>query len=44
MALLMKTARLVPARVWTTLWKNTSLPDTRPAGQPGPDHPRQRTP
>ena len=44
MALLMKTARLVPARVWTTLWKNTSLPDTRPAGHPVPDHPKQRTP
>jgi hypothetical protein len=31
MALLMKTARLVPVRVWTALWKRTSLPDTRPA-------------
>jgi NAD(P)-dependent dehydrogenase (short-subunit alcohol dehydrogenase family) len=31
MALLMKAARLVPARVWTALWKSTSLPDTRPA-------------
>ena len=44
MALLMKTARLVPARAWTALWKNTSLPDTRPAGHPVPDHPKQRTP
>ena len=44
MALLMKTARLVPARVWTALWKNTSLPDTRPAGHPGRDQPKQRTP
>ena len=34
MALLMKTARLVPARAWTALWKSTSLPDTRPAGHP----------
>ena len=34
MALLMKTARLVPARVWTALWKSTSLPDTRPAEHP----------
>jgi hypothetical protein len=25
MALLMKTARLVPARAWTTLWARTSL-------------------
>jgi len=44
MALLMKTARLVPARAWTALWKTTSLPDTRPAGHPGRDHPEQRTP
>jgi NAD(P)-dependent dehydrogenase (short-subunit alcohol dehydrogenase family) len=44
MALLMKAARLVPARVWTALWKSTSLPDTRPAGHPGRDHPKQRTP
>jgi len=44
MALLMKTARLVPVRVWTALWKSTSLPDTRPAGHPGRDHPKQRTP
>jgi NAD(P)-dependent dehydrogenase (short-subunit alcohol dehydrogenase family) len=26
MALLMKAARVVPARAWTALWKNTSLP------------------
>ena len=38
MALLMKTARLVPARAWTALWKSTSLPDTRPAEHPGRDH------
>ena len=44
MALLMKTARLVPVRAWTALWKSTSLPDTRPAGHPGRDHPKQRTP
>jgi NAD(P)-dependent dehydrogenase (short-subunit alcohol dehydrogenase family) len=44
MALLMKTARLVPVRVWTALWKSTSLPDTRPAEHPGRDHPKQRTP
>ena len=44
MALLMKTARLVPVRVWTALWKSTSLPDTRPAGHPGRDHRKQRTP
>jgi NAD(P)-dependent dehydrogenase (short-subunit alcohol dehydrogenase family) len=44
MALLMKAARLVPVRVWTALWESTSLPDTRPAGYPGPDHPKQRTP
>jgi hypothetical protein len=25
MALLMKTARLVPARAWTALWARTSL-------------------
>jgi hypothetical protein len=25
MALLMKTARLVPARVWTAVWARTSL-------------------
>ena len=42
MALLMKTARLVPARVWTALWKSTSLPDTRPAGHPGRDHRKQK--
>ena len=44
MALLMKTARLVPVRVWTALWKSTSLPDTRPAEHPGRDHRKQRTP
>ena len=44
MALLMKTARLVPVRVWTALWKSTSRPDTRPAGHPGRDHRKQRTP
>jgi len=44
MAVLMKAARLVPARVWTALWKSTSLPDTRPAEHPGRDHPKQRTP
>jgi short-subunit dehydrogenase len=44
MALLMKATRLVPARVWTALWKSTSLPDTRPAEDPGRDHPKQRTP
>ena len=42
MALLMKTARLVPARVWTALWKSTSLPDTRPAEHPGRDHRKQK--
>jgi hypothetical protein len=25
MALLMKAARLVPARVWTTMWARTSI-------------------
>ena len=44
MALLMKTARLVPVGVWTALWKSTSLPGTRPAGHPGRDHSKQRTP
>ena len=44
MALLMKTARLVPVRVWTALWKSTSRPDTRPAEHPGRDHRKQRTP
>ena len=44
MALLMKTARLVPVRVWTALWKGTSLPGTRPAEHPGRDHRKQRTP
>jgi NAD(P)-dependent dehydrogenase (short-subunit alcohol dehydrogenase family) len=41
MALLMKTARLVPARAWTALWARTSL--TSPA--PGPaTHPAPRDP
>ena len=41
MALLMKTARLVPARAWTALWARTSL--TSPA--PGPaTHPAPRNP
>ena len=41
MALLMKTARLVPARAWTALWARTSL--TSPA--PGPDtHPAPANP
>jgi short-subunit dehydrogenase len=31
MALLAKAARIVPARAWTALWKNTSLPATGPA-------------
>ena len=44
MALLMKTARLVPVRVWTALWNNTSLPDTRPAEHPDRNHRKQRTP
>ena len=44
MALLMKTARLVPARAWTALWKSTSLPDTRPAEHLYRDHRKQRTP
>jgi hypothetical protein len=44
MALLMKTARLVPVRIWTALWKSTSLPDTRPAEHPDRDHRKQRTP
>jgi short-subunit dehydrogenase len=44
MALLMKTARLVPVRAWTALWKSTSRPDTRPAEHPGRDHRKQRTP
>jgi NAD(P)-dependent dehydrogenase (short-subunit alcohol dehydrogenase family) len=44
MALLMKAARLVPVRVWPALWKSASLPDTRTAGHPGPDHLKQRTP
>ena len=44
MALLMKTARLVPARIWTALWENTSLPDIRPAEHPDRDHQKQRTP
>jgi NAD(P)-dependent dehydrogenase (short-subunit alcohol dehydrogenase family) len=34
MALLMKTARLVPVRAWAALWKSTSRPDTRPAERP----------
>jgi NAD(P)-dependent dehydrogenase (short-subunit alcohol dehydrogenase family) len=42
MALLMKTARLVPVRVWTALWKSTSLPDTRPAGHPRPRPPEAK--
>ena len=42
MAVLMKTARLVPVRVWTALWKSTSLPDTRPAEHPGPSPPEAR--
>ena len=42
MALLMKTARLVPARVWTALWKSTSLPDTRPARTPRPRPPEAK--
>jgi NAD(P)-dependent dehydrogenase (short-subunit alcohol dehydrogenase family) len=44
MALLMNAARLVPVRIWTALWKRTSLPDTRPAEQPDRDHRKQRTP
>ena len=44
MALLMKTARLVPARACTALRKSTSLPDSTPAGHPGQDHQKQRTP
>ena len=44
MALLMKAARLVPARAWTALWKSTSLPDTRSAEHPDRDQPKQRTP
>ena len=44
MALLMKAARLVPARAWTTLWKSTSRPDTRPAEHLGRDPRKQRTP
>ena len=44
MALLMKTARFVPVRIWTALWKSTSLPDTRPAEHLGRDHRKQRTP
>jgi hypothetical protein len=44
MALLTKTARLVPGHVWTALWERTSLPDTRPAERPDQDHRKQRTP
>ncbi len=44
MALLMKAARLVPARAWTALWKSTSRPDTRPAEHLGRDRRKQRTP
>jgi NAD(P)-dependent dehydrogenase (short-subunit alcohol dehydrogenase family) len=44
MALLMKAVRLVPVRIWTALWKRTSLPDTRRAGQPDRDNRKQRTP
>ena len=38
MALLMKTARLVPARAWTALWARTSLtsPAPAPATHPAP--------
>jgi NAD(P)-dependent dehydrogenase (short-subunit alcohol dehydrogenase family) len=42
MALLMKTARLIPARVWTALWKGTSLPDTRPGRTPRPRPPEAK--
>lgn len=42
MALLAKAARIVPARAWTALWKNSSLPATRPAGQLARDHPETR--
>ncbi len=38
MALLMKAARLVPARAWTALWARTSLA----APAPAPDHLTQR--
>ena len=41
MALLMKTARLVPARAWTALWARTSL--TRPT-PPRPPCPAPRNP
>jgi NAD(P)-dependent dehydrogenase (short-subunit alcohol dehydrogenase family) len=41
MALLMKTARLVPARAWTALWARTSLTDRR---RPRPPHPAPRNP
>ena len=42
MALLMKTARLVPARAWTGLWARTSLtsPATGPATHPAPANPK----
>jgi NAD(P)-dependent dehydrogenase (short-subunit alcohol dehydrogenase family) len=41
MALLMKAARLVPVRIWTALWKSTSLPDTaRPDTPPRPPEAR----
>jgi len=41
MALLMKTARLVPARAWTALWARTSLTPSAPA-QPLTQHQRTR--
>jgi NAD(P)-dependent dehydrogenase (short-subunit alcohol dehydrogenase family) len=42
MALLMKTARLVPARAWTALWARTSLtsPAPGPATHPAPANPK----
>ncbi len=44
MALLMKAARLVPSRVWTTLWGSVPLPDTSPTGRPDRDQRKQRAP
>jgi NAD(P)-dependent dehydrogenase (short-subunit alcohol dehydrogenase family) len=42
MALLMKTARLVPARAWTALWARTSLTPPAPGPQPLTQHQRTR--
>ena len=44
MALLMKAARLVPARAWTALWARTSITGSAVRDQPAHDQDNVRTP